>query len=240
MRIRGRTSAPHNALDVLEISKNNFSHHAPNEKRGATQNDEEQGEKKTYERVNQYGVIKSPNPARIQRLAVENFDTLQVPQSLQPVQTGRLVYVRWDFSGFSTLPEKLRGRVTRFAGSGNGERAGGSGGGLGPGVQTRHGSREAEDVGQHFCLGVRRAGERTTWWKGRCGFVCDAELSVKHGKCGLGILSRVTRSGSQAWIATGKAQGETKAKARRSDECECELDTGNECKGIVMSVNTDG
>jgi hypothetical protein len=157
MSIRGRTRAPHNALDILEISKNKFSHHAPNEKRRATQNDEEQKKKKTYERVNQYGVIKSSNPARIQRLAVENFDTLQVPQSLQPVQTGRLVNVRWDFSSFSTLPEKLRGRMAGFAGSGNGERAGGGGGGLGPGVQTRHGSREAEDVGQHFCwaCGVR-------------------------------------------------------------------------------------
>ena len=44
--------------------------------------------------------------------------------------------------------------MTRLTGSGKGERAGGGGGGLRPGVQTRRGSRETEDVGQHFLSGV--------------------------------------------------------------------------------------
>ena len=69
--------------------------------------------KRTYEGVNQNRVIQSSNPARIQRLAIENVDTLQESQSLQPVQPGRLGNVRRDFSGFAALAEKLRrGRTT--------------------------------------------------------------------------------------------------------------------------------
>ena len=107
----------------------------------------ETGRKRTYEGINQNRVIQSSNPARIQRLAIENIDTLQEPHSLQPLQTGRLVNVRWDLSGLSTITEELGGRMTGLAGSGKGERARGSGGGLRPDVQTRRGSRKAEDVG---------------------------------------------------------------------------------------------
>lgn len=43
--------------------------------------------------------------------------------------------------------------MTRLASSGNGERAGGSGGGgFRPGIQTRHRSRKAKDAGKHFFL----------------------------------------------------------------------------------------
>lgn len=110
--------------------------------------------RKTHEGINQNRVIQSPNPARIQRLVVENLNPLQKSQSLQPLQPRRLVNIRRDFSGLPTFTEELGGSVTRLTGSGKGERAGGGGGGFRPGVQTRRGSRETEDVGQHFLSGV--------------------------------------------------------------------------------------
>ena len=110
--------------------------------------------RKTHKGINQNRIIQSPNPARIQRLVVENLNPLQKSQSLQPLQPRRLVNIRRDFSGLPTFTEELRSRVARLTGSGKGERAGGGGGGLGPGVQTRRGSRETEDVGQHFLSGV--------------------------------------------------------------------------------------
>ena len=76
--------------------------------------------------------------------------------------------------------------MARLSSSGSGERAGGSSRcGFRPGVQTRHGSRKAEDARKHFfyvgCVGVR--GERAT--KGRLDEIAlmrCLQPSVKHGK----------------------------------------------------------
>jgi len=141
MRIRRRPGASHNALNVLQKKKKTprSSVHTPPAQ-----------QKETYEGIDQNRVIQSPNPARIQRLTVKNVDTLQESQSLHPLQPSRLVNVRRHSSGFRALAENLRGRMTRVASSGKGECAGRGGGGLGPGVQTRRGSRKSKDVGQHF------------------------------------------------------------------------------------------
>ena len=68
--------------------------------------------------------------------------------------------------------------MTRLASSGKGERAGG---GLRPGVQTRHRSCKAKDVGQHFFSVGCVYGERT---EGRSVKYAMLELSAKHGKRG--------------------------------------------------------
>ena len=127
---------------------------------------------------------------------VKNINPLQKSQRLEPLQPGRLINIRWDFSGLSTLTEKLRGGMTRLARGGKRERAGGGGCRLfRPDVQTRRGPREAEDVGKHFLLGVWDRGERATWWKGTAG---GCIRSVKHGKCARNFVTRhatrVTRS----------------------------------------------
>jgi len=55
------------------------------------------------EGVNQNRVIQGSNPTRIQRLTIENVDSLQESQSLQPLQPSRLVNIRWDISSFRSL-----------------------------------------------------------------------------------------------------------------------------------------
>jgi len=179
MRIRRSAGTSHNALNVLQTNnKPTTSAHALRTQRSSSKGFKE---KNTHEGVNQHGIIKSPNPSRIQRLVVENINPLQKSQRLQPLQPSRLSNVRWDFSGLSSLTEHLRGGMTRLASGGKRERAGGCGCRLfRPDVQTRRGPREAEDVGEHFWLGVCDRGERATWWGGMA-CVCIRRSSTESG-----------------------------------------------------------
>ena len=197
MRIRRSPGTPHNALNVLQTVQKKNAHRQSTPLTTTTEGN-------AYEGIHQNRVIQSPNPGRIQRLTVKNLDTLQESQRLHPLQPSRLGNVRRHSSGFRALAENLRGRMTRVASSGKGERAGRGGGGLGPGVQTRCWSRKSKDVGQHFFsvwYGVSVRGKERR--KGEAAYVM-LELSVKHGKRGgWGFCHASHPRHTELWVQPG-------------------------------------
>lgn len=61
---------------------------------------------RTYQRVNQDGVVQSSNPARVQRVQIKHLNTLHCSKGLQPIQTSRLAEIRRDLTGFRAFTEQ--------------------------------------------------------------------------------------------------------------------------------------